>query len=381
MGRTGDLDRLYTLLARCDAELGGPRTLANCDGYMDWPDRGVYFFFAPAEPRTDSDQRRLTRIGTHAVSAGSQTSLWNRLRTHRGATRGTYEGGGNHRGSVFRRHVGAALIERDGLHDDYPQWGEGSNAGRERRLAELELERQVSDFIRELPFVWVGIDDQPGPDSDRTYVERNAIALVSNYESAPIDPRRDDWLGRHSPAPEIRESGLWNVNHVDEAYDPAFLDTLEGYLDGSPASHAPAPRAASEEDPEADATDPPTEATASEDDPDGASDGTTESFAPVWEDLLVYAEAEEYVATLSRGNRNEIRRGVDAIEVRNLDTDEWRTIDRADFAYAYQVLQDEGELTLDAIEPELAGRKSMVTAILTRALDLEYDSRPLTVYF
>ncbi|MFC5367151.1 hypothetical protein [Salinirubrum litoreum] len=24
-----------------------------------------------------------------------------------------------------------------------------------------------------------------------------------------------------------RETGLWNVNHVDETYDPAFLDRLQ----------------------------------------------------------------------------------------------------------------------------------------------------------
>jgi len=42
---------------------------------MDWPDRGVYFFFAIDERQADTDQLRLTRIGTHAVSEGSRTSL------------------------------------------------------------------------------------------------------------------------------------------------------------------------------------------------------------------------------------------------------------------------------------------------------------------
>src|SRR6056297_491202 len=118
---------------------------------MDWPDRGVYFFFASDEHRDAGDQLRITRIGTHAVSEGSSTSLWDRLRTHRGANRGTYEGGGNHRGSVFRKRVGEAIIERDGLHDEYSDWGVGSSAGRAQRLEELELERQVSDCIRDLP--------------------------------------------------------------------------------------------------------------------------------------------------------------------------------------------------------------------------------------
>ena len=193
---------------------------------MDWPERVVYFFLAKDETRDSTDQLRLTRIGTHAVSSGSGTSLWNRLRTHRGANSGTYEDGGNHRGSVFRKRVGEAMIEQKGLHDEYPHWGDGSSAGRERRLSELEHERRVSEYIRDLPFLWIDVDDEPRPESDRAYIERNAIALVSNYRKDSLDPRGDDWLGRDSPRDEISDSGLRNINHVGEQYDMAFLDRL-----------------------------------------------------------------------------------------------------------------------------------------------------------
>jgi len=226
MSRRADLDRLYALLAELEARVGGKQHLSDCTGYMDWPDRGVYFFFSSNERRDETDALRLTRIGTHAVSAGSGTSLWNRLRTHRGAKSGTYEGGGNHRGSVFRKRVGEAMIERDSLHDEYPHWGEGSSADRERRLTELDLENRVSDHIRDLPFLWINVNDEPGPESDRAYIERNAIALVSNYQREPIDARDDQWLGTNSPRNEISDSELWNINHVDEQYDPAFLDRL-----------------------------------------------------------------------------------------------------------------------------------------------------------
>ncbi|WP_251342819.1 hypothetical protein [Haloplanus halophilus] len=231
MERNALLDRLYSLLDDLERQVGGMQRLGDCDGYMDWPDRGVYFFFATDEYRTNGDKRRLTRVGTHAVSDGSDTSLWNRLRTHRGALSGTYEDGGNHRGSVFRERVGEALIERHDLHDDYPEWGHGSSASRDRRLAELDLERRVSDYIRELPFLWVKIDDEPSSDSDRAYVERNTIALASNYRREAIDPRADGWLGTDSPSEKIRNSGLWNVDHVDESSDPAFLDRLAGAIE------------------------------------------------------------------------------------------------------------------------------------------------------
>ena len=226
MSRGSDLDRLYDLFDRLEANVGGKLRLKDCTGYMDWTDRGVYFFFAEDETRNSTDQLRLTRIGTHAVSSGSGTSLWNRLRTHRGANSGTYEGGGNHRGSVFRKRVGEAMIERNGIHDQYPHWGDGSTADRDRRLAELEHERRVSEYIRDLPFLWVDVDDEPSPQSDRAYLERNTIALTSNYQKESLDARDSCWLGRHSPRDEISDSGLWNIKHVEEQYETAFLDRL-----------------------------------------------------------------------------------------------------------------------------------------------------------
>ena len=226
MSREADLNRLYHIFEDLEEQIGGMQRLKDCTGYMDWPERGVYFVFAKDETRELTDQLRLTRVGTHAVSSGSQTSLWNRLRTHRGAKSGTYEGGGNHRGSVFRKRVGEAIIERDQLHDEYPRWGEGSSAGRERRLTELELERRVSDYIRELPFLWVRVDGEPGPESARAYIEQNAISLVSNYGKEQLDARDENWLGKASRSEEIRRSGLWNVNHVGERYEPEFLDAL-----------------------------------------------------------------------------------------------------------------------------------------------------------
>lgn len=143
---------------------------------------------------------------------------------------GSYEGGGNHRGSVFRKRVGEAIIERDRAHDDYPDWATGNTAGRELRESELEMERRVSEFIRDLPFLWIEIDDEPGPDSLRAYVEKNAIALVSNFMRDTVDSRASDWLGSSSPVEEIQESGLWNINHVGEEYDPDFLDVLEEHV-------------------------------------------------------------------------------------------------------------------------------------------------------
>ncbi|MFB6125400.1 MAG: hypothetical protein ABEJ59_05525 [Halanaeroarchaeum sp.] len=233
MMRRDDVDRFYGLLDDLAKAVDGPLRLGDCTGHMDWPDRGVYVFFAPDEYRASGEQRRVTRIGTHAVSEGGGTSLWNRLRAHRGAMRGTYEGGGNHRGSVVRERIGEAMIEREGLHDEYPHRGEGSSAKRDRRLEELEMERRVSGYIRELPFLWLRVDDEPSGESQRAYIERNVIALRSNDDRTPVDPRSADWLGADSTSEEMRKSGLWNVDHVGEEYDPAFFATLSEHVEST----------------------------------------------------------------------------------------------------------------------------------------------------
>jgi hypothetical protein len=145
--------------------------------------------------------------------------LWNRLSQHRGSVR---SGGGNHRGSIFRLIVGAALISRDS--HEFPNWGSGSTAPPLIRDDEVPLEREVSRVIGSMPFLWVAVDDQPGQENARGYIERNSIALLSNHQKPALDPPSALWLGRHCNRERVRSSGLWNSNHVDERYDPDFIN-------------------------------------------------------------------------------------------------------------------------------------------------------------
>ena len=207
---------------------------------MDWPDRGIYFFFESGETRSNSGAGlRVVRIGTHALTAKSRTSLWNRLSQHRGVQK---TGGGNHRGSIFRLIVGAAMKRRDQRHEPI-SWGVGSDpSAASRRLniernkileAEKSLEQAVSKHIGRMPFLWLDISDLPDRDSLRGVIERNSIALLSNYSGDPLDPPSSIWLGSHSDRDRVRQSGLWNSNHIDDTHEPDFLVTLEQLIDRS----------------------------------------------------------------------------------------------------------------------------------------------------
>ena len=203
---------------------------------MGWPSRGVYFFFEPGEERSRSGAGpRVVRVGTHALAARTRSTLWGRLRSHRG-TRSPP--GGRHRSSIFRGLVGEALALRDGARLP-PSWrrpGTSTAEGKawlrdpEVRRAERILEERVSKTIGAMPFLWLGVTDEPGPGSDRGRIERNAIALLSGYRAPAPDPPSDGWLGLSSGRPKVRRSGLWNQNHVGEAFAPGFLDAMAAMI-------------------------------------------------------------------------------------------------------------------------------------------------------
>jgi hypothetical protein len=200
----------------------GPRRLRDCHATDGWPPHGVYFFFEPGEVRADG-RARVVRVGAHALTATSKATLWGRLRQHRGHLGGRHPGGGNHRASVFRRHVGAALIRRGNLpsglldswlnrHGPQPGW----------KAQEEQIELAVSRHIQAMPFLWLAV---PGR-ADRSYIERNSIALTSHLAQGP-DPPSPRWLGRHADRTEIHESGLWNVDHVHHHCDTSFPGLLD----------------------------------------------------------------------------------------------------------------------------------------------------------
>jgi hypothetical protein len=229
--RLASIKKFYSILDALENVCGGGRVLADCSGYLSWPTRGVYFFREPGEMRTDSGSGpRVVRVGTHALTGGSGTTLWKRLSQHRGASGGR----GNHRGSIFRLIVGNALLAKCGY--QYSTWGVGSSAPAKTRAGEGRLEAEVSQVIGAMTLLWLAVEDPPGADSQRGYIERNSIALLSNYSKPSIDAPSSGWLGRHCDRERVQNSGLWNSNHVDEEYDPPFLDRMNQLVDAMTVS-------------------------------------------------------------------------------------------------------------------------------------------------
>ena len=228
VSRLEDLTQFYEILDLLERKIDGARRLADCDGRKSWPERGVYFFRERGQERSDSGcGLRIVRVGTHAITEESKAKLWSRLKAHKGSKR---TGRGNHRSSVFRKHVGEAMIRCDRLEQEYLDWGKGRNAPKSVRVGEVSLEREISRHIGEMPFLWLEVEER----KQRKYTEIHAIALLSNYDKPPLDESSVAWLGRCADNPKIRESGLWNSQLVEKEYESNFLGRLERAVEELP---------------------------------------------------------------------------------------------------------------------------------------------------
>ena len=235
MNREVATDTFYQLIDSLSERVGGPRRLADSTARTGWPSHGVYFFFEPGEQRAICGAPRVVRVGTHALTATSKTTLWNRLSQHRGRIDAGVPGNGNHRGSIFRHHVGTALLNSAPWPATVAASWRQRDADRSARAGEAELERAVTAHIGTMPLLWLAIPDR----HDRYDIEANLIALLSRCVGG-IDSPSPSWLGHHADSPKVRQAGLWNVTHVDRDPDNGVLDLLERLVNatGSGNRHA-----------------------------------------------------------------------------------------------------------------------------------------------
>ncbi|HTZ71398.1 MAG TPA: hypothetical protein VMB71_12160 [Acetobacteraceae bacterium] len=219
--RTADLLRFYRLLGELETLNGGLHRMAQADPAYPWPRRGVLWFYERGEVRSDTgDGMRVVRVATHALKPELQSSLWDRM---------AHDASGTHRGSIFRTTLGLALRDMMGKAEPV-SWGRPAATPIERKQ-ETALEAAVSLYAGQMPFLYLAVDDEPGPMSQRGFIEKNSIALLSNYARPPLDAPSSGWLGRRSGREKIMQSGLWNIQHVDGAYDPSFMDAMRSLME------------------------------------------------------------------------------------------------------------------------------------------------------
>jgi hypothetical protein len=215
---------LYRLLGVLRAGDLGTISLEDSAALRGLPDEGLYFFFEPGEVRADGSDR-VVRVGTHGLRKADPGGLTRRLRQHRGTGRGRAPGAGNHRASVFRRHLGTALLSAQD--DELLAAWTAKRPTPERRVDELRVEREVSERVRRMQVLVLPVGTRPDGTSDRGRLESSAIAVLARHD----EPASAGWLGRFARAEAVRTSSLWNVDHVDDPVDPVDLELLASYVE------------------------------------------------------------------------------------------------------------------------------------------------------
>jgi hypothetical protein len=202
------IDQFYKLLGLLIQQNNGYKFLSN--PIVGLPTKGVYFFFEEGIYRNNSTTHKVMRVGTHSTQGENNTTLTQRLRQHKGNLR---NGGGNHRGSVYRKHVGHALINLNGLNDIYPNWGVGNHANQIIIQNELPHEITTSNIIRQYPFTYLKVPTF----QERSLIEKCSIEILSNSnQGLQIDVPHINWLGFSAQNPLISNSHLWNVHYVND---------------------------------------------------------------------------------------------------------------------------------------------------------------------
>jgi hypothetical protein len=228
--RKEDIKTFYDLMRELKKKTGGYFILDNIQNGLTVSKQGVYFFFEVDHPLPEHNMLRCSRIGTHAISENSKATLRQRLLNHRGYANLK---GGNHRESVFRDLVGDALL-RFGSYNEhiYKTWGKRIMNPHVRAL-EKPLESDISHMIARMPFLYLSVPDRSNGRANRSYIEKNAIALLSNYEKDCYYEKNSEWLGEFCSRELVSLSGLWNIRGVkDKEYNTFFLKLIEMYVRG-----------------------------------------------------------------------------------------------------------------------------------------------------
>jgi len=126
--------------------------------------------------------------------------------------------------------VGAALMAIDGEPEqDIREWSKGNSSERFNDAKFEQYERRVTEETANGVYRLLKVDDM----GERLEFEEKLIALFSHCRHYRPSPH---WLGNWAVRPEIRESGLWNVEHVcaQNEFEARDLGRLEKLVQETP---------------------------------------------------------------------------------------------------------------------------------------------------
>ena len=148
----------------------------------------MYIIFERGEKYGGYD--RITRVGK------AEKSLLSRLKQH-------FEKEDKDH-SIFRKHVGRALLNKKGLPLD--NWNK-------KGVTDSDTEKKVSEYLKEnATFCVIPLEDK----NEIRILEKTLIGILAAFNLSYLVAngkaiQSGDWLGNHSVNQKIKDVGLWNV--------------------------------------------------------------------------------------------------------------------------------------------------------------------------
>ena len=171
------------------------------------PANGIYIMFEKGETYRGLD--RIVRVGTHT----GDNQLYSRLNQHFVKE--------NKNRSIFRKNIGRAFLHKE-QHPYAQKWeyDTTSREGKEKysKLLDIDfekaLEKRISNYIHQnLSFVVFEVKTK----EERLFWESRIIATLSKAAKDGFLKPSENWLGNFSPDLKVRQSGLWQSQHLNEA--------------------------------------------------------------------------------------------------------------------------------------------------------------------
>lgn len=183
------------------------------------PHNGIYFFYEDGEWCEHNNKcLRIVRIGTH-----KSNNFRSRINDHfllgeKKMNFNSMKPAPKDR-SIFRKNIGRALLNRD--KDNYLEMWEIDFTTRNRReqdgqRRDIQKEKIIEEGITQIlrksfSFRFLIVDCQDKR-MGKKGLESSLIGTVARCKRCKAS---NNWLGNHSPKPEIKQSGLWLSQHLN----------------------------------------------------------------------------------------------------------------------------------------------------------------------
>lgn len=182
------------------------------------PKNGIYFFYQQGELNAHDGKLGIVRVGTH-----KDNNFRSRISEHYlldGMKRFESNSPAPKDRSIFRKNIGRALLNKK--NSEYlPIWEQDFTTKavqqkyRHKRNTAFEytVETEIADILRKtFSFRFIEIDDQELRMGKKGLEGR----LIGTLSHCSLCKPSSQWLGHHSSKKQIRESGLWLIQHLND---------------------------------------------------------------------------------------------------------------------------------------------------------------------